>query len=76
MEIPLQLSAEEVKYLGAQDGRTVREELDRLLARLDIALYRAFTDAAQPIDIYQLQGASKTVQKLREALAKTAPTRI
>lgn len=72
MDLPLQLSPEDLKELGARDGRLVREAMDRILRDLDMALYRAFPDAQQ-IDLYQIQGAVKAVQKLRKALSKAIP---
>lgn len=72
MDLPLQLSPEDLKELGARDGRMVREAMDRILRDLDLALYRAFPDAQQ-IDLYQIQGAVKAVQKLRKALSQAVP---
>jgi hypothetical protein len=72
MDLPLQLSPEDIKELGARDGRLVREAMDRILRDLDMALYRAFPDAQQ-IDLYQIQGAVKAVQKLRKALSQAIP---
>ncbi len=51
----------------------MREALGEILAELDFALYRTFKDSRDGIDIHQMQGAGKVIERLRDALSQAAP---